>query len=400
MDTFALDWLNLLLRWLHVITGIAWIGSSFYFVWLDNSLERVKDAAAQDAGVGGELWSVHGGGFYHARKFPVGPRRMPDSPLHWFYWESYWTWMSGFALLVTLYFFNADAYLVDRQRMDWGPAAAVAAAMIYLVAGWIVYDRVCRTLGRTRDGGVGADGRVGVAVLLYVAVATWVACRLFPGRAAFLLTGAMLATIMSANVLIWIIPGQRKVVADIAAGRQPDPVHGQRGKQRSLHNTYLTLPVLVAMVSNHYSLLYAARWNWLVLVLVMLAGAAIRLFFVQRHKGRRNLAALAGAAALLAAAAAITAPVGADGAGSGDAPVGIADVRAIAERRCVACHGAALASKGIRLDDDASLVANARVVYQQVVVQRLMPLNNATAMTDAERNMLARWFRSGAPASP
>ncbi|HNG82781.1 MAG TPA: urate hydroxylase PuuD, partial [Burkholderiaceae bacterium] len=252
MELYLLDWANLLLRWLHLIVGIAWIGSSFYFVWLDNSLEPVpaSDEAARRDGVGGTLWSVHGGGFYNARKFPVGPPRMPEH-LHWFYWESYSTWLSGFALFVLLYLWNAGTFLVDASRMAWSPAAAGAAALGFLVAGWLVYDQICRRVGQVRaaDGTLqtGRDAWVLMLLAVYTVAATWLACRLFAGRAAFLLMGAMLATIMSANVFFWIIPGQKQVVADLRAGRPLVALFGQRGKQRSVHNTYFTLPVLIAM---------------------------------------------------------------------------------------------------------------------------------------------------------
>ncbi|ODU96090.1 MAG: hypothetical protein ABT00_02750, partial [Bordetella sp. SCN 68-11] len=283
MEAYILDWANLLLRWLHLITGIAWIGSSFYFVWLDNSLTKPQDPELIEKGVSGELWAVHGGGFYNPQKYLVAPRRLPEH-LHWFYWESYSTWMSGFALLVALYLFNAQTYLIDRNVFDWGPVAAVVAALCFLVVGWLVYDIICRVAGTDER----ADRKVGIAVALFVAASAWLACHLFAGRAAFLIVGAMIATIMSANVLMVIIPGQRKVVAAMRAGEPVDPIHGKLGKQRSVHNTYFTLPVLFAMLSNHYSMVYSAPHNWLVLIAMMLAGALIRQFFVLRHKGVTN----------------------------------------------------------------------------------------------------------------
>ncbi|HEY2978874.1 MAG TPA: urate hydroxylase PuuD, partial [Burkholderiaceae bacterium] len=283
MDAYLLDWANLLLRWLHVITAIAWIGSSFYFVMLDNSLVPPTDEDLKAKGVNGELWAVHGGGFYNPQKYFVGPKQMPTGTLHWFYWESYATWLSGFALFTLLYLFNARSFLIDASVFKWEPPVAIAAALAFLVVGWIVYDVICRVFGRNKDGSIGGDARVLALIFVYIAAATWLACHLFAGRAAFLLMGAMIGTIMSANVFFWIIPGQRKVVADLQAGRQPDPIHGQRGKQRSVHNTYLTLPVLVAMLSNHYGWLTQGKHNWAVLLALMLAGALIRHFFVARH---------------------------------------------------------------------------------------------------------------------
>ena len=288
MDAYLLDWANLLLRWAHVITAIAWIGSSFYFVMLDNSLTPPEHDDFKAKGVDGELWAVHGGGFYHSQKYKVAPRwRGIPERLHWSYWESYSTWLTGFALFTVLYLFNASSFLIDRTVFDWSPAAAIATALGFLVAFWFVYDVICRTLGQ----GARGDLIVGGAVLVFVVLASWAACQLFAGRAAFLLVGAMLATAMSANVFFVIIPGQKKVIAALQAGQAPDPVHGQRGKQRSVHNTYFTLPVIVAMLSNHYGWLTQGEHNWAVLVLLMAAGALIRHSFAARHaahvQGRR-----------------------------------------------------------------------------------------------------------------
>lgn len=284
MDSYLLDWANLLLRWLHVVVAIAWIGASFYFVWLDNHLVPPTSEDLRARGVGGELWAVHGGGFYNPQKYMVAPAHLPKH-LHWFYWESYWTWMSGFALFALLYLFNADTYLIDKRVHDWSAPAAVTGALCFLAGGWLVYDQICRRFGRKADGSIGHDGRVLGLVAVVVGVAAWGACQLFAGRAAFLLVGAMLATMMTANVFFWIIPGQKQVIEDMRAGRPVDPVFGQRGKQRSVHNTYFTLPVLIAMLSNHYGMLYSHRWNWLVLVALMLMGALVRTWFVKRHKG-------------------------------------------------------------------------------------------------------------------
>ena len=223
MESYLLDWVNLLLRWTHVITAIAWIGSSFYFVLLDNSLSKPQEKELKDKGVDGEMWAVHGGGFYHSNKYMVAPRWKPlPENLHWSYWESYSTWLTGFALFTVLYLFNAGSFLIDKSVHDWSPGAAIGASLGFLVAFWLIYDAICRTLGQKKNG----DLIVGGLVFVFVIFASWLACQLFAGRAAFLLVGAMLATAMSANVFFWIIPGQRKVVADLRAGRSPDPVHG------------------------------------------------------------------------------------------------------------------------------------------------------------------------------
>jgi uncharacterized membrane protein len=404
MDAYLLDWANLLLRWLHVIVGIAWIGSSFYFVMLDNSLEVPRAPGLKDAGVTGELWAVHGGGFYNPQKYAVGPRQMPPNKLHWFYWESYWTWMSGFALFAVLYLWNANTFLVDPNVFAWAAGwQAGLAALGFLVVGWIVYDGICRLFGHNPDGSIGGDLRVGVLLFVYVCAASWLACQLFAGRAAFLIVGAMLATIMSANVLFWIIPGQRKVVADIAAARTPDPIHGQRGKQRSVHNTYFTLPVLVAMLSNHYGWLVQGTYNWLVLILVMLAGALIRHSFVVRHKalvaGARVPWEIAGVGAVILLGLIIglrPAPVPAPVAGVAVAPVAFAEVKAIMDQRCLICHNAQVQSKNVRLDTREEIARHALQIHQQVNVLKLMPMNNATQITDAERATIARWHAQGA----
>ncbi|MFM8667342.1 MAG: urate hydroxylase PuuD, partial [Betaproteobacteria bacterium] len=279
MEAYLLDWANLLLRWAHVIVAIAWIGSSFYFVFLDNSLTKPEAPDLKAKGVDGELWAVHGGGFYNPQKYMVAPPQLPKN-LHWFYWESYSTWLTGFALFTVMYLYQASTFLIDKNLHDWTPAAAVSAALGFLVVFWLAYDAVCRLFGQR----AGGDRIVGLAVTAIVVFASWLACQLFAGRAAFLLVGAMMATAMSANVFFWIIPGQRTVMAQMKAGQPVDPVHGQRAKQRSVHNTYFTLPVLLAMLSNHYGWLTSGPNNWVTLVAVMLAGALIRHAFVARHK--------------------------------------------------------------------------------------------------------------------
>jgi uncharacterized membrane protein len=395
MDTYLLDWANLLLRWLHVIVAIAWIGSSFYFVFLDSSLTPPVDEQLKKDGVSGELWAVHGGGFYHPVKFAGAPPKLPEH-LHWFYWESYSTWLSGFALFLISYLWSPNVYLIDPNVMAWSPAGAIAAALAFLVVFWLLYDAICRTLGQSQNG----DAKVGALVLVLVCVAAYAATHLFAGRAAFLIVGAMIATAMSANVFFWIIPGQRTVVAQIKAGQPVDPIHGQRGKQRSVHNTYFTLPVLFAMLSNHYSFTYAHPQNWLILIGMRFAGAAIRQFFVLRHgfKLGRNAHpwpyAAVGVLVLLALIVWLRpAPVAAVALPE---TVGYAELKPVIEQRCVMCHGAALASKNVRLNSPEEVKAHAQAIYQQVVVGKLMPMNNATGITDEERALFAKWFTSGA----
>ncbi|MES2070489.1 MAG: urate hydroxylase PuuD [Pseudomonadota bacterium] len=401
MEAYLLDWANLLLRWLHVIVAIAWIGSSFYFVWLDNSLKPPVDDKLKQQGVGGELWAVHGGGFYNPQKYLGAPPKLPDD-LHWFYWESYSTWISGFSLFSLVYLFNAKTYLIDPSVANLTPTVAVVLALAFLIVGWIVYDLLCRLFGKN-------ERLLSVLVVAYVVVAAWGACHLFSGRAAFLIIGAMIATIMSANVFFWIIPGQRKVVAAMKAGQPVDPVHGQRGKQRSVHNTYFTLPVLFAMLSNHYSMTYTHPHNWLVLVSIMVAAVFIRQFFILRHKGNTNFAYPALAIVILAAVAAWIAPKPVEPAplaanatnAAAPATPGLAQVQQIVQARCIQCHAAKptlmpTPGKGLLLEQPEQVQAKAQLIYQQVVQQKLMPLGNLTNITDAERATIAQWYEGGA----
>ncbi len=397
MEAYLLDWANLLLRWLHVITAIAWIGSSFYFVFLDSNLLAPTADDLKEKGVDGAMWAVHGGGFYHPQKYMVAPKGGIDSKLHWFYWESYSTWLSGFALFSVLYLWNASAFLVDKQVFDWSPVAAGATAVGFLVAFWFIYDVICRVFGFRPNG----DRIVAGLLLAVVALSCWLATELFSGRAAFLIVGAMLATAMSANVFFWIIPGQRKVVAAMTSGEPYDAdalaIHGKRGKQRSVHNTYFTLPVLIAMISNHYSHFYSHPQRWLVLLLLMLAGALIRQFFVQRHSWHLGRAgnpwpfAAAGVLVLLAMIAWLR-PAPAPAMAALPEVVGYAELKPVLEQRCYSCHGEAVQMKNLRLDSPQLVTQNAPLIYQQVVVSKIMPLSNSTQMTDGERALVARWF--------
>ena len=405
MDSYLLDWANLLLRWVHVITAIAWVGSSFYFVFLDSSLTPPVDENLKKQGVSGELWAVHGGGFYHPVKFAVKPPQMPTH-LHWFYWESYSTWLSGFALFTVSYLWNASAYLIDKSVMNWSPSAAIAVALSFFVVFWLLYDFICRVFGQRKNG----DAVVGGLVAVLVCGASWLACHWFAGRAAFLLVGAMMATAMSANVFFWIIPGQRKVVAAIKAGEPVDPVHGQRGKQRSVHNTYFTLPVLFAMLSNHYSFTWSHPQNWLVLIVLMFAGAAIRQFFVLRHgyklgRNRHPMGyALVGVALILGmivwmkpVAVVATDSIAIKQSNKGVVGhIGYESVQKVLEQRCYLCHGAQVQMKNVRLDSAALVGQHAQAMYQQVVITKIMPMNNATGITEAERALIKQWFEAGA----
>ena len=409
MESYLLDWANLLLRWVHVITAIAWVGSSFYFVFLDNNLVRPTSPDLLEKGVDGAMWAVHGGGFYNPQKYMIAPKVI-HSKLHWFYWESYSTWLSGFALFTVLYLYNASTYLVDKSLMNWSPGAAVGVALSFLVVFWMVYDSVCQLFGFRKNG----ELIVGVLMLGVVTFAAWLACHWFAGRAAFLLVGAMIATAMSANVFFWIIPGQRKVVAAMTSDKPHDAkamaIHGKRGKQRSVHNTYFTLPVLFAMLSNHYSFTYSHPQNWVILVLMMFAGAAIRQYFVMRHgyKHGRNgnpwlyaatgVAVIVGVIAWLApnpnapTAAVLPSSATATAPGAAVRPLTPAVLK-IVEQRCVLCHGEQVQMKNVRLDSPENLQKHVAMIYQQVAVTKQMPMNNATGITPEERQIIADWAK-------
>jgi uncharacterized membrane protein len=403
MESYLLDWANLLLRWVHVITAIAWVGSSFYFVFLDSSLTAPEDEKLRADGATGELWAVHGGGFYHPVKYAVAPPKMPPH-LHWFFWESYTTWITGFSLFTVSYLWNAGTYLVDKSLMPWSPGAAVAVSISFLVVFWAAYNTICQVFGERKNG----ERTVGILVGLLVVAAAWLACHWFAGRAAFLLVGAMMATSMSANVFFWIIPGQKTVIASIKAGEPVDPIHGKRGKQRSVHNTYFTLPVLFAMLSNHYSFTWNHPHNWIVLVLMMAAGAAIRQFFVLRHgyKLGRNrhplpyalagIAVLVGVIVWLKPAQFATTAIASSAGGESAKFISYAETQPVLAQRCYLCHGAAVQMKNIRLDSPELVKQHAQEIYQQAVVTKVMPMNNATGITDAERALIGQWFRSGA----
>ena len=394
-NAYLLECASLLLRWLHLIVGIAWIGASFYFIWLDNSLKPPADPALRAKGVGGELWAVHGGGFYNPQKYQGAPPALPDE-LHWFKWEAYSTWLTGFLLLCTLYYLQAGSYMLDAGKLLQRPQAAVLTGLATLGGGWLVYDLLCRWLfGRSQL----LFGVLYGGVVLAVA---WGLDQLLAGRAMFLHIGAMLGTTMAANVFFWIIPGQRQMVAAMQRGEAPDPIHGLRGKQRSVHNNYLTLPVLFAMISNHYAFTYNAPHAWLVLGGILLAAVLIRHFFNLRHKGQLAWRyPLAGAALLLAVLWWIAPAAPQASAATATAPT-LAQVHTVLQARCTACHSAAptlmpSAPAGLLLDNDAAIRAAAPRIYQQVVQLKAMPLGNVTHITDAERALIAQWYLAGAP---
>ena len=398
---YVLEWCNLVVRWLHVITGIAWIGASFYFVWLDNSIRPpAPGSPLARKGVSGELWAVHGGGFYNPQKYLVAPAELPKE-LHWFKWEAYATWMSGFALLTIAYYFNAQAMMIDKSVLDISSFQAIAIGIGSLVIGWTVYDLLCRSrLGQH-------DLLFGLVMFALLVAAAWVLTATLSGRAAYLHVGAMIGTMMVGNVLMLIIPGQRKMVEAMTAGRVPDAIHGKKAKQRSVHNNYFTLPVLFIMISNHYAMTYRHQHAWLVLAVIMAAGVLIRHFFNLRHRGRTEWRyPIVGVALLLAVAVALAPPPPrpqTQAAQAQDPVAQFASVQAIVTQRCVSCHAAqptqagfAAAPLGVMLDSSEHLRQHAQRIYTQVVQLKAMPIGNMTNITEAERGVIAAWFEAGA----
>jgi len=389
------QWLNLALRWAHVITGIAWIGTSFYFNWLNSRLAP-PPPESKEPGVAGELWSVHGGGFYRVVKYSVAPRELPRT-LHWFKWEAYATWLTGFALLVLVYYLGAASFLVDPRVARLSPGAGVAVGVATLILGWLGYDALCRSA-------VGARPPALAATLFVLATAlAWGLAELLSARAAYLHIGAAIGTIMAANVLMVIIPAQREMVAALTAGRTPDAARGKQAALRSLHNNYLTLPVLFIMVSSHYPGTYGHKLGWAILAALALIGLATRHWFNLRNQGQKNVWILPAAALALLALALVTAPRPGPALSSVGGQVSFADVRVIVARRCAGCHsrapttaGIPAAPLGVLLDTPDEIRANAPRILAVAVDAQTMPLGNLTGMTREEREVVGKWIRAGA----
>lgn len=388
MDVFIADWLNLLLRWAHLIVGIGWIGTSFYFIALDLGLRKEKGAPA---GVYGAQWQVHGGGFYHVEKFTVAPPQLPEH-LVWFRWEAYLTWVTGFGLLVVQYYWNARAYLIDPTVLDIAPDTAIAISIATLAGGWLIYDQICRSPIGQRP------VLLSVVVFVLIVASSWGLTHVFSGRGAFIHVGSLVGTIMAANVFLVIIPNQKKMVAQLIAGEEPDPRYGAIGKQRSVHNNYLTLPVLLMMVSNHYPMLYSHPHSWLIVALIIVIGGLLR-HFINRHDAGDDFNAYSWAAPLAAIALASAITVTAPRSPTSSIEVTDSDILDIVRQHCTVCHARrpkhpafAEAPKDMRIETLSDLRQYGRLVRAQAVQSNSMPLGNETRMTVEEREKLGAWL--------
>lgn len=403
MDFNIDSWLNLVIRWFHVMAGIMWIGTSFFFIWLDNVLQPEAEGGK---GHVGKAWLFHGGGFYQVEKSIVAPASILKS-LHWFKWEAYLTWLSGFALLIVVYWWHADLYMVDSAVAHLNSMQAIGVGLGTLIVGWLVYDGLWRWLGERMP-----KLALGISLLLYVAAA-YALTHLLSGRAAFIMSGAMLGTIMAANVAMVIMPNQRKMYAAATAGGEVDPRLSYQAKRRSTHNNYLTLPVIFMMISNHFSMTFGHAMNWLILVAMFLVGIGVDHFLNSRDKGNKGIGyvALAASCALLIAAMAFTAtPASTAPAGTAEAnpaPVAFASVQGVIAARCMECHSAHPTSKlfpiapnGMKFDTPAEIKMAAAKIKQMAVDTQAMPLGNLTHMTGGERDILSTWLAQGAPIPP
>jgi len=393
MGAGLLDWVKLGVHWLHVVAGIAWIGSSFYFMWLDSHL---RPPVPPRESVAGELWSVHGGGFYRAHKFTVAPDEMPEQ-LHWFKWEAYWTWISGFLLLSLIFYVGAQTNLIDRSKLALESWQAILIGLGSIAGSLAVYELLCRSP-------LGKNAAVfGVAWLTFLGGTAFVLTRIFSDLGAFMHVGAIIGTVMAANVFLIIIPNQRKVVAQILVHQTPDARLGKQAKQRSVHNNYMTLPVLFIMISNHYPMIFGARLNWLWLIGLCVSGATIRHFFNLKNAGSPRPWVLAVGMGIFYVVAGLTLEMQKPPAAAAGAPPSYADIRVLVDRHCTMCHatspthpGISAPPNGVVFDSEEALRRHAQQIYARAVLTDSMPLGNETGMTPAERAKLGAWLQAGA----
>jgi uncharacterized membrane protein len=390
MESYIIDWFSLIFRWLHLITGVAWIGASFYFVWLDNSLQNPPQWK-KDKGIKGDLWSIHGGGIYEVAKYQLAPEEMPAT-LHWFKWEAYTTWLTGMVLLTVIYYLGADSYLIDKRVADLSQFQAISIGVSFLVFGWILYELLCRSP-------LAKNGYVIGGILIVAAVAaSYTLTSLFSGRGAYIHMGAMIGTIMAGNVFRVIMPSQRALVAAIEKGEAPDPSWGAKAKLHSTHNTYLTLPLLFIMISSHYPFTYTNQYNWLVLLAIIAITAVARQYFILEHKkiNRPVLLVAAGFATLILAVVIAPKPVATSG---GSLVVTDAQALQIIQQRCASCHSSTasddvftVAPAGVMFDSLAEIRQWAPRIKARTIDTNDMPFMNKTAMTDLERASLGKWL--------
>ena len=391
LESHMMEWLNIIIRLMHITFGIAWIGASFYFVFLENALNRTEDVRDELAG---NLWAVHGGGFYYLEKYKVAPKTIPKH-LHWFKYEAYFTWLSGFCLLFVVYYFNASAFLIDKNVLDINAAEGILIGVGSFVVAWIIYDRMCKSsLIKNQL----AFALIGFAFLIFFA---WFYCHVFSARAAYIHFGAMIGGLMVANVFFVIIPGQKEMVRCAKLGIPLDPSLGKKALARSLHNNYFTLPVLFVMVSNHFPSTFGYEYPWLMLAIISLGAAGVKHYLNLKEKKELNVWILPVSVVILLAATFISAP--STNPNECKKEVSITEVQAIIEKRCVQCHSSnptddvyKVAPNGVKYDTPQDIYNKRDLIMQRVVITKTMPQNNKTNITEEERNTIRCWIEQGA----
>jgi uncharacterized membrane protein len=390
-EAHAMEWLNLIVRWAHMILGIAWIGASFYFIFLENSLNRHEDLRDELAG---NLWAIHGGGFYYLEKYKVSPKELPKK-LHWFKFEAYFTWLTGFLLLCIVYYMNAKAFLIDKNVMDIQPRTAILIGLSSMALGWIVYDQLCKSSL------INKQKLFATILFIFVTAVSWGLCQVFNSRAAYIHVGAMLGTIMVANVFFVIIPSQKQLVKAAAEGKIPDPALGKKAGLRSLHNNYFTLPVLFIMISNHFPSTFGNQFNWIILIALAIGSILIKHYWNLSERGIYPIWMVYAAIAIVFILFFVTAPKSTKMDLS--KPVSFEEVNQIIQKRCTPCHSSkptddewTTAPNGLVFDTPDHIVNMIDKIKSRAIDTRSMPQANKTNMTQEERDMVAAWINQGA----